>query len=65
MISFQKCQIHSLNKILGGVKDCTWTSRATGIKYKDYKYEDNEVNATHSTANCTVTGGTDKTFETP
>lgn len=63
MKTFKKYKINDLNKIKGGVKDTTWTSNTTGWKYKDYKYNDNEVNETNSTPDCTAWGGLDKTFE--
>lgn len=62
MLYFKKYQIRSLNKIVGGVKDTEYEMTTTGGKYRDYEYKDNEVNTTHSTPDCEVTGGTDKTF---
>jgi hypothetical protein len=60
--AFSMHQVSHLNKICGGVKNTTWTSQTTGTDYRDYKYNDNELNDTKSTANCPIYGGEDKTF---
>lgn len=58
--AFSTHQVSALNKIVGGVKNTTWTSQTTGSKYKDYTYGSNELNATSAPAN--DYGGEDKTF---
>ncbi len=59
--AFSTHQVSALNKIVGGVKNTTWTSNTTGTKYKDYSYGSNELNATSTPAN--DYGGDDKTFD--
>lgn len=62
MENFIKYQNNDLNKIKGGVKDTVWTSNTTGWKYRDFKYNDNEINETNSRPDCTAYGREDKTF---
>lgn len=62
MLYFKKCKIHNLNKVVGGVENTEYEMTTTGGKYRDYKYNDDEVNSTHSTPDCEVKGGEDKTF---
>ena len=62
-INFHSVSVALSNKIKGGARETTYRSRTTNGKYKDYKYRRNEVNETHSTPGCTITGGRDNTTQ--